>query len=75
MSEPKPSPEAGGIDRRDFLRGMGAAAVVTAAALSAPAGWPAAVPAAHAATPFATRPNILILMTDQERPPMYWPDG
>lgn len=75
MSEPKPSPEAGGIDRRDFLRGMGAAAVVTAAALSAPAGWPAAVPAAHAATPFAQRPNILILMTDQERPPMYWPDG
>ena len=75
MSEPKSIPEAGGIDRRDFLRGMGAAAVVTAAALSAPAGWPAAMPAAHAATPFATRPNILILMTDQERPPMYWPDG
>ena len=33
------------------------------------------MPAAHAAAPFATRPNILILMTDQERPPMYWPDG
>ncbi len=64
----------GGIDRRDFLRGMGAA-VVTAAALRGHGDWSPASSATQAGTAAPTRPNILILMTDQERPPMYWPDG
>ncbi|MBK8049954.1 MAG: sulfatase-like hydrolase/transferase [Anaerolineales bacterium] len=66
--------QTGGIARRDFLRGMGAT-VVAGAVLGAHVGWPASAFAAHAADPAAARPNILILMSDQERPPMYWPDG
>ena len=41
MSDLDLSPGPGGIDRREFLRGMGAA-VVTAAALHPHASWPAA---------------------------------
>lgn len=68
------SQASSGIDRREFLRGMGAAVVATAA-LRGHGAWAPAAAAAGDGGLAATRPNILILMTDQERPPMYWPDG
>lgn len=72
MSQHEPTQKAGGIDRREFLRGVGAAAVAVAA-LRTRSNLHAASSAPTA--PLPTRPNILILMTDQERPPMYWPDN
>jgi hypothetical protein len=49
---------AGGLDRREFLKaaGLGAAAVV--------AGWPDRLPAAK--TTSRKRPNILLIITDQQ---------
>ena len=66
----------GGISRRQFLGG----AAALAAGLALPA-WPGVTDAAaagsgegHGAT--AThRPNLVILITDQERYPMHWPEG
>ncbi|RME63317.1 MAG: twin-arginine translocation signal domain-containing protein [Caldilineae bacterium] len=55
--------------RRRFLQGVGAAALGLALA---PRGGPG--PAASAAE-LPERPNILILITDQERYPMHWPAG
>lgn len=74
MSEHEPFQGTGGIGRREFLRGMGAA-VVTMAALRSHGGLLAAPSTTQAATPLPTRPNILLLITDQERQPMHWPDG
>jgi arylsulfatase A-like enzyme len=52
-----------GIDRRGFLAGSGAAALAAGAGLAGLGGGAGA----SAATGPARRPNILILMTDQER--------
>ena len=71
--------ESSGLDRRDFLKTVGAA-VLAAGALpnaAAVAGTrPAAAPQRHTtAAALPDQPNILILITDQERPPQYWPTG
>lgn len=67
-----------GLDRREFLLGIGAA-MLAAGALPA-SGTPAragAAVSAHRTTAAALpeQPNILILITDQERRPQYWPEG
>ncbi|PTR22970.1 arylsulfatase A-like enzyme [Rhodococcus sp. OK519] len=63
------------FSRRSFLGGAGALLVAgmagatthtTASAQSAPAAEPGSLP--H-------RPNIVVVITDQERPPMFWPAG
>jgi arylsulfatase A-like enzyme len=83
-----PAAAGGGLSRREFIGGAAALAAGLAlpAALAGPAGaaGPDAGPAL-AAGPDANeaagrgkpsrRPNIIILMTDQERVPMHWPDG
>lgn len=66
--------EAREIDRREFLWGV-SATVASAAALHGWGGWPAAAAKRATGEALPARPNILILMTDQERPPMYWPEG
>jgi choline-sulfatase len=69
----------GGLSRRQFLSG----AAVLAAGLAVPA-WPGITDAAAAAGDESgrsgaeapsSRPNIVILITDQERYPMHWPDN
>jgi arylsulfatase A-like enzyme len=69
----------GGISRRQFLGG----AAALAAGLAVPA-WPGITDVAFAAGDEAGRggaelpshrPNIVILMTDQERYPQHWPEG
>jgi choline-sulfatase len=74
--------EAGaGLSRRQFVGG--AAALVAGLALPSglmyPAGAEAREAGGEAEAPGrgrpSRRPNIIILMTDQERMPMHWPDG
>ena len=73
------SDERAGLSRRQFLGG----AAALAAGLALPA-WPGITDAADAAGDEAGRggaelpshrPNIVILMTDQERYPQHWPEG
>lgn len=65
---------SGGLDRREFL--VGAAALGAGLALPPLTGLAGAdeAEAAGAARP-SRRPNILILITDQERYPQHWPAG
>ena len=74
--------QSGGLNRREFIGG--AAALAAGLALPALAGPAGAAGAAEVAGDDASgggrgkpsrRPNIIILMTDQERVPMHWPDG
>ena len=74
--EPKPSGHdvaaaAGSTTRRDLLKaGAGLAAAISAGAppLAAPA-------VAQSAINLPRAPNIIVLMTDQERHHMHWPQG
>ena len=62
-----------GLSRRRFLQEGGAA---LAAGLVLPSVSAAAAPRRRLRpSPPLTRPNIVILMTDQERYPQHWPDG
>ena len=55
--------------RRDLLKaGAGLAAAVSVPAVAAPA-------LAQTATNLPRAPNIIVLMTDQERHQMHWPKG
>ena len=67
----------GGLDRREFLLSMGAAVLAAGALPASGAHARAGAVAAHGTTAAALpdQPNILILITDQERPPQYWPEG
>ncbi|TSD99197.1 sulfatase-like hydrolase/transferase [Skermania sp. ID1734] len=60
-----------GFGRRSFIGGAAGAAVL--AGLGAAIGPQRAAAAGRSALP--ARPNILIIITDQERQPMYWPQG
>ncbi|MGO9059843.1 MAG: sulfatase-like hydrolase/transferase [Candidatus Binataceae bacterium] len=80
----KTSNPANAITRRRLLRmgaGTGLAAVIASSAGSAPAfgaGETRDVPATagrHRAARFPAAPNIIVLMTDQERHHMHWPAG
>ncbi len=70
-----------GLSRRQFVGG--AAALVAGLALPAGLAFPAGADAREAGGALeapgkgkpSRRPNIIILMTDQERTPMHWPDG
>ena len=63
------------VNRREFMGGMGS---VLAAGSLAYAGWRGMVRSASAAAPqpFAgQKPNIVLIVTDQERYPQHWPEG
>jgi arylsulfatase A-like enzyme len=60
------------LTRREFLKGTAQALAVGMAAQALP-GLTGAAPAEAAG--FPARPNILMLLTDQERYPRNWPDG
>jgi len=64
------------ISRRKFLQATGAllAAGATLPAAASAVGQTVSVPL-HAPAEFPTHPNILILITDQERAPQHWPAG
>ncbi|WP_137725544.1 sulfatase-like hydrolase/transferase [Prescottella subtropica] len=69
MDSPRTSPPSAGprLDRRTFLGGAGALLA---------AGMTASRPGrANAAGTLPHRPNIVVLITDQERQPMFWPAG
>ncbi|MFC9790518.1 sulfatase-like hydrolase/transferase [Rhodococcus sp. NPDC127528] len=65
------------VPRRTFLGGAGALlAAGMVAGVVAESGAAQSKPAPRAvAGKLPARPNMLILITDQERPPMYWPPG
>lgn len=67
------APGAGGIPRRSFLGGTGA--FVLAGLAASGAGAAAAAPARAQGVGRPHRPNIVVIITDQERPPMFWPEG
>lgn len=60
------------VPRRAFLRGAGA--LLAASAISRHAIEPSAASASSSAT-LPERPNIVIIITDQERQPRHWPEG
>ncbi len=69
----KSRPPASGVSRRQFVRRSGAA---LAAGLALPSLSEAAdEPELKASGPPSTRPNIVLLITDQERFPQFWPEG
>ena len=58
-------------NRREFLERMGAGALLGTAALSRNRAHAASTPAAWTPPPTMKNPNILIIMVDQLRPPMW----
>lgn len=60
------------LPRRTFLRGAGA--LLAAGMMARRQGQPQPVHA-HSAATLPSRPNIVLIMTDQERQPQYWPAG
>lgn len=75
---PAGKPSAGGVTRRQFIK-RSATGAFGAAALGAALNSDPFISSAEAAKPktkfINKRPNILIIMTDQERYPQYWPEG
>jgi arylsulfatase A-like enzyme len=72
--------ETPGIDRRTLVKGLGAALAAVAGAaplerLATPALAAALEESARKGGPLGSRPNIVLLITDQERHPQWWPDG
>lgn len=61
-----------GVPRRTFIGGAGALVLAGLAAGGVAEANPAPRRAAGA-RPY--RPNVVVLITDQERPPMFWPEG
>ncbi len=60
------------LPRRIFLRGAGA--LLVAGIASRRQAQPQAL-SAHSSATIPTRPNLVIILTDQERQPQYWPAG
>src|SRR5688500_11158532 len=60
------------LPRRTFLRGAGALLVAGMAMRHQARPQPVA---AHSSATLPVRPNLVIIMTDQERQPQYWPEG
>jgi arylsulfatase A-like enzyme len=61
-----------GLPRRTFLRGAGALLV---AGMATRGNAQPQRAAAHSRAALPTRPNLVIILTDQERQPQYWPAG
>jgi arylsulfatase A-like enzyme len=59
------------LPRRTFLQGAGA---LLAGAMTRPSIQVRPV-SAHSSATLPTRPNLVIILTDQERQPQYWPAG
>jgi choline-sulfatase len=76
QTEPAPSLTSDKTSRLSFLK-LGTAAVLAQAATSgkALASDESPSPSGHAATHIPTVPNIIVLMTDQERHHVHWPEG
>ncbi|AOW92567.1 sulfatase [Rhodococcus sp. WMMA185] len=62
----------GGVPRRAFLGGAGTLLAAGMASMAASGRQPAA---AESAGSLPQRPNIVVIITDQEREPMHWPEG
>jgi len=62
------------LPRRTFLGGVGALVLAGVADVATGAASAAPVKAAPADR-FPQKPNIVVIITDQERRPMYWPRG
>lgn len=60
------------LPRRTFLRGAGA--LLMAGVASQRYAQPQPV-TAHSQATLPTRPNLVIILTDQERQPQHWPEG
>ncbi|MBW0291098.1 sulfatase [Rhodococcus sp. MH15] len=69
-----PAPHCHSLPRRTFLGGVGALVLAGVADVAAGAVSAAPVQAAPADR-FPQKPNIVVIVTDQERRPMYWPQG
>jgi choline-sulfatase len=66
-------PAEGGLTRRQFVRAGGAA---VAAGIVLPQLAACADPGAQSGSaPASKRPNLLVIVTDQERYPRHWPEG
>ncbi|MDG3009447.1 sulfatase-like hydrolase/transferase [Rhodococcus sp. D2-41] len=65
-----PHAHLGEVPRRTFLGGAGALLLAGTASAHAPLADASPNPAGP-----QRRPNIIVLITDQERQPMYWPSG
>ncbi|TSD48296.1 sulfatase-like hydrolase/transferase [Rhodococcus sp. KBS0724] len=63
-----------GLPRRMFLGGMGALALAGMTDIGS-AGAAATPSRAAPSDSFPAQPNIVVIITDQERRPMYWPAG
>lgn len=61
------------LTRRDFLGAAGVALVGATLALSSPAGAQPQSPQAGTIPVPGKRPNLLLIITDQERYPQHWP--
>ncbi|WP_069145840.1 sulfatase-like hydrolase/transferase [Rhodococcus erythropolis] len=69
-----PASHCHSLPRRTFLGGVGA--LVLAGVADVATGAASAAPAkASPADRFPHKPNIVVIITDQERRPMYWPQG
>ena len=69
-----PASHCHSLPRRTFLGGVGA--LVLAGVADVATGAASAAPAkASPADRFPQKPNIVVIITDQERRPMYWPQG
>src|SRR5580765_8400910 len=73
-SDPLPSlsSSSDGLSRREFVQRAASTAIAAGAMLSSSAVLGAAD---SGAVGRANRPNIVLIMTDQERYPQYWPPG
>ncbi|MET0795745.1 MAG: sulfatase-like hydrolase/transferase [Rhodococcus sp. (in: high G+C Gram-positive bacteria)] len=69
-----PAPLCHSLPRRTFLGGVGALVLAGVADVATGAASAAPVKAAPADR-FPQKPNIVVIITDQERRPMYWPQG
>ncbi|WP_305094577.1 sulfatase-like hydrolase/transferase [Prescottella sp. R16] len=77
MDSPRAIPASAGphLDRRSFLGGAGALLAAGIAASATGTAFVAPRPARADAPTLPQRPNIVVLITDQERLPMFWPQG
>ncbi len=69
-----PASHCHSLPRRTFLGGVGALVLAGVADVATGAVSAAPVQAAPADR-FPQKPNIVVIITDQERRPMYWPQG
>lgn len=63
------------IERRTFLGAVGASVLAAGVASTVGARRSGAEPSGEGGGELPARPNIVVIITDQERQPQYWPPG